>query len=123
MTTNFERAKFILDAMLAEMGSDGHEAVKDQISKLAQSYQTIWNSEINPIDYSAPATQAAYVFTYLGAHADLVYQTLNGASPDSKAIFNQPKVKIACIGGGPGSDLLGAVKFAERLKKQPKKLK
>ena len=68
-----------------------------------------------PIDYSDAATQAAYVFTYLGANADLVYQTLCGARSEATNLLSQSEPKIACMGGGPGSDLLGLVKFAERL--------
>jgi len=120
--TNFQRAKLMLDAMVPALPGDGPATVKRKILSLAASYPAIWNPNVQPIDYSDPATQAAYVYTYLGANADLIYRTLRGASAEATALLSQPKPKIACMGGGPGSDLLGLVKFAERLAKPPKKL-
>lgn len=112
----------MLDAMMPKLPGDGPAAVKHKILSLGALYPGIWNPAAKPIDYSDPATQAAYVFTYLGANADLVYQTLVGAHDTAKHLLNQPEPRIACMGGGPGSDLLGLVKFAERFAKQPKKL-
>jgi hypothetical protein len=122
MKTNFQRAKLMLDAMMPSLPDDGPAAVKQKILSLGSLYPSIWNPSAQPIDYSDAATQAAYVFTYLGANADLIYQTLRGAHGTAKLLLDQPEPKIACMGGGPGSDLLGLVKFAERFAKKPKKL-
>lgn len=121
MMTNFERAKAILDAMMPNLGSDAESMVKDELPLLAAKYPLIWNPKLKPIDYSSAATQAAYIFTYLGANADLVYQTLCGARKHAASLLSQSEPKIACMGGGPGSDFLGLVEFAERLEKRPTK--
>ncbi len=123
MKTNFQRAKLMLDAMMPGLPGDGPAAVKQKIHALAGMYPGIWNSAAAPIDYSEAATQAAYVFTYLGANADLIFRTLCNSNAHATALLSQPKPKIACMGGGPGSDLLGLVKFAERLASPPEKLK
>lgn len=112
----------MLDAMMPLLPVDGVAAVTQKIISLQSLYPGISDSKTTPIDYSDPATQAAYVFAYLGANADLIYRTLCSARPHAAAILSQPKPKIACMGGGPGSDLLGLVKFAERLPSPPKKL-
>jgi Putative SAM-dependent methyltransferase len=52
----------------------------------------------------------AYVFKYASAHADY----LDGIIQKSNAlreVLGRDKVSITCIGGGPGSDVLGFLKF------------
>ena len=122
MKTNFQRAKLMLDVMMPALPGDGAATVRERSAKLQSLYTSIWNPDKTPIDYSEPATQAAYVFTYLGANADLIYQTLCEAGEEATAVLGQTSPKIACMGGGPGSDLLGLVKFAERLEQPPEEL-
>ncbi len=63
-------------------------------------------------NFADPINRFAYVFTYVPVHAHWVYELLK-FSPDAAAVLEQEKVRIACIGGGPGSDLVGILKFLD----------
>ena len=62
------------------------------------------------IDYSDSAIRFAYIYRYVTSHANIVYQRIL-SSPELQKIFDATKVTVACIGGGPGSDFLGILKF------------
>src|SRR5258708_1061095 len=74
--------------------------------------------ETKIVDYSDPATKFAYVYKYLASHADMIYQCLE-ESPAVRNLFDRDKLKIRCIGCGPGSDLLGILKFCAGTEKSP----
>ena len=67
-----------------------------------------------PIDYSSIEVQIAYAFRCLAAHGDLLHRTLIGCNSHVLSRLTGESIKVACVGGGPGSDALGFVKFAER---------
>ena len=67
-------------------------------------------ARVNRIDHSDIVTRFAYIYKYTTSHANLVYQIVKG-SRDLSRIFDQEKVNITCIGGGPGSDFLGIFKY------------
>lgn len=58
------------------------ETDEDRIAKVSEAQRQLSNKYFNLnqkdciIDYSSPATQFAYIFTYTGAHADIVYQLI-----------------------------------------------
>lgn len=116
MPTNFERARMMLDQMcpLLDSGGQAQPLVKAQLDALADAYPQIWNPVAAPIDYSQPACQAAYVYQYMVANANLIYNALRDATATSKAIFSRDQVKIACVGGGPGTEMIGIFKYLER---------
>lgn len=64
------------------------------------------------LDYSDPARRFAYLFTYTTSHANLVYERIQSSAALSKAL-GATDVTVSCIGGGPGSDLLGILKFCQ----------
>lgn len=66
-----------------------------------------------PVDYSRPTSQLAYLYRTVPAHADWVCQALSSASVAVQQRLASGSVKVACIGGGPGTDMLGIVKYAE----------
>lgn len=68
------------------------------------------------IDYGALATQAAYVFMYVGGHADFLAQVLSLAEQShALAGLRREEITVTSLGGGPGSDLLALVSFLRRL--------
>lgn len=71
-----------------------------------------------PGDYKDRATRFAYIFCYTTAHANLVYQIIDGSDPLRK-LFDQNEVEVACVGGGPGSDYLGILKHLMLRDKKP----
>ena len=60
--------------------------------------------------YESNVTRFAYVFKYATAHADYLNTIITQSRRLSAALI-QERVDIACIGGGPGSDVLGFLKF------------
>jgi hypothetical protein len=63
-------------------------------------------------DFADPVNRFAYVYSYVPAHAHWIHELI-GFSEDAAAVFDADKVRIACIGGGPGSDLVGILKFLD----------
>jgi hypothetical protein len=64
-------------------------------------------------EFSNPVNRFAYVYAYVPAHAHWVSELI-GWSEEAKAVFKSDKVRIACIGGGPGSDLVGMLKHLDQ---------
>ncbi|WP_397576941.1 hypothetical protein [Sphingorhabdus sp.] len=116
--TNFERAKLMIDAMmpiadLHERDATAEESVKRRLQMLTEEYGgRLLNSGRNPIDYSKITTHIAYTYRSLPAHSDWMYKALTHARKSVLAKMTGKKVRVACIGGGPGSDMLGVLKFA-----------
>ena len=67
---------------------------------------------------SDPAVRFAYIYKYATANANTVFDTIINID-QLKKIFDQENVKIACVGGGPGSDLLGIYKYVLMLQHKP----
>lgn len=74
--------------------------------------------ETKVVNYSDPATKFAYVYKYAASHADMVYQRIS-ESATLRKLFDRDKLKVCCIGCGPGSDLLGISKFLAIIGKSP----
>jgi hypothetical protein len=127
MPTNFERAKVVIDALLPVAAELVTGSVDDLVGtrlaslRFAYSGQLLKNNR-NAIDYSKLTTKIGYVYRSLPAHADWVYQALQMAPRSVERILSQKRVKVCCIGGGPGSDILGVVKFLEQNDLDPPEL-
>jgi len=115
----FQLIKTVLDEAYAAIpGSDAQRdaAIATQLAQLSNDYHNLLLKGC--LDYSNPARRFAYVFRYTTAHANLVYRRIL-ASNVLRAVFDRPKVQITCVGGGPGSDFLGILKYCERAGKAP----
>jgi hypothetical protein len=93
----------------------GDEAERDAkvtraLNELSDSYKTLLTT--GGPDFSKAVTRFAYVYMYVPAHAHWVYELIQ-MSPEAAAVFDSEKVRIACIGGGPGSDLVGILKYLD----------
>lgn len=87
-----------------------YAAIKNELDRLAGEYANL-NTYKN-IDYSNATTRFAYVYKYVTSHARMVCDHISG-SPALRQLFKNPRVQMTCIGGGPGSDLLGALAYLE----------
>jgi hypothetical protein len=108
----FQLVKTVLDEVYAIIPGDvvsKDTAIRTQLSYLHQKYMNLLNNP-EPIDYRDPVTRFAYLYRYVTSHANLVY-TLIDSSKYLPALFECESLKITCIGGGPGSDLLGILKY------------
>lgn len=60
------------------------------------------------IPYNKESVQSAYLITYLPHYYQLIEKVLREQNPDS--LSNRTSVNITFIGGGPGSEVYGAIK-------------
>lgn len=67
--------------------------------------------------YSDPATRLAYIYKYTTCHADIVCSSIRSYKELTRLFEGDGWLKVTCIGGGPGSDLLGVLKYALIAKK------
>jgi hypothetical protein len=110
----YELVKLVLDDTYSAIdGTDDAEkdaAVKEGLAKMSAAYSTLTTS--GGPDYSEPASRVGYIFRYVTSHANLVYSVLN-MTAETRALFTKEREKltISCLGGGPGSDLLGVIKL------------
>ena len=95
-----------------EFGLDWTEAVLSSLEGLREAYECLTVNGRVPIDYSTLPTQAAYVFTYAIGRAEFTYQLLKRYRVSlGEPIFPNPEVRITSLGGGPGSEIAGVVKY------------
>lgn len=111
----FDLVSAVLDELWQEMEGDDQQksrAVKRELRNLSINYQDISRNCV--IDYSQPVTQFAYIFKYTSTHGDYLYQLLSKATAEEE-FFENGCFRTVSLGGGPGSDLIGCLKFFEAL--------
>lgn len=91
--------------------------VKDYLKENSSAYY----SDDPKLEYENPLCRIAYVYAYVAAHANLIdnafYKFENLKDYIKNKIDNNGTLKVCSLGGGPGSELLGFVKFIERERK------
>lgn len=108
----FEVVQRVLDVTYAQIPGD--EPARD--AAIARALRDMSGKYLGSLartggpDFSDPVTRFAYVFGYVPAHSHWVHELLSW-SPEAVALFAQPRVRVTCLGGGPGSDLVGVLKF------------
>ncbi len=122
--TIFELVKKTLEELyeegLQEYGTKLDETIKKRMSYLSQKYADLTNKTRTPIDYRDPATRFAYVFKYVASHGDYLVQTLQAArSALGEDLFKSKTLRLSCIGGGPGSDVVGVLKYLSTYQSEP----
>ena len=113
----FELVRAVLDDVYSDLGPSGADDVKKSFSIMSRHFGSL--RSMGGPEYSDPATRCGYVFKYVTCHANLVYQTVARCSDLRAAITRNDRVWVTCLGGGPGSDLLGLVKYLETLDNPP----
>jgi hypothetical protein len=117
----FQLIRTVLDELYGKIPGD--EAAKDERIKLAlaylsKHYSKLWSSSAGTLQYANPIIRFAYIFRYVTCHANLVC-TIVGDSAELQGIFAFDKVAVTCLGGGPGSDFLGILKYLMASGKRP----
>jgi hypothetical protein len=113
---NFERVNTVLDRLTGAAKASGttlDSKVQAQLAYLSGQYPALLAPGRTPIDYSGEATHIAYVYRCAAAHGQWVYHALLAAHSRAARFFKQKMVKAAAIGGGPGSDMLGVMKYSK----------
>ncbi|MFN6486745.1 MULTISPECIES: hypothetical protein [unclassified Nostoc] len=115
----FQLIKSVLDEAYSQIPGDEvnkDNDIKEAIQYLREEYRNLLTR--NNITYSDPITRFAYIYIYVTSHANLVC-TLIEKDDNLGKLFNNSKVNVACIGGGPGSDFLGILKYLMTNQKSP----
>ena len=108
--TFFEIVRQTLDRSYADIGDDRRdEKIKTRMVELRDGFRRGLLARGGP-DYSDAITRFAYVYKYASAHADYLDGIVKSSS-SLQEVLSREKVSITCIGGGPGSDALGFLKF------------
>lgn len=120
--TIFELVKLALDELYTEAEQTYGDKVDEKIGKridyLSTSYGNLTVTGRKPVDYKDPATRFAYVFKYVAAHGDYLVQGLKLLRTElSGNIFNGGNARVSCVGGGPGSDIIGVLKYLDEHEK------
>lgn len=118
MATTFERVKSALDVLVPRAATLVNGSVEPIIARHCRDLRLAYNGRLlqqgrEPVDYSRPTTQLAYLYRTVPAHADWMRQALATIPDAMNGILRTGKMSVACVGGGPGTDMLGLAKFAE----------
>lgn len=119
--TIFELVKIALDELYKEgtalHGTSVDAKIQKEIEVLSASYVQLRNSDRKPINYKDPSTRFAYVYKYVASHGDYVVQVLEALRDELNGpIFSSENIRLSCIGGGPGSDIIAVIKYLDERK-------
>jgi len=117
----FQVVKTVLDDLYhhipATSDEEKYEQIRNELARLSSYYQSLENN-YDGIDYSDVVTRFAYIYNYVTAHANIVFELIQ-EHDCMKSLFKRDSLTVSCIGGGPGSDILGILKFMERWQRSP----
>jgi hypothetical protein len=108
----FQLIKSVLDEIYTRLpGDDARKDanIKKQAEVMRDGYKHLATKPISH-NYADPVTRFAYIYVYVTSHANVVYQLIRKSSA-LRTLFKRDQVNITCIGGGPGSDFLGILKY------------
>lgn len=107
----FELIKMVLDEAYNDVPGTLEEkdsAIKVRLKELSHEYHSLMQGP--RVDYRDPVTRFAYIYKYVTSHAMMVYTSIL-RNKELSGLFGRDKVTVSCIGGGPGSDLVGILKY------------
>ncbi len=116
----FQLVKTVLDEIYEKIPlveeTEKDDAIKEELDSLSSKYKNLSSGE--SINYSNPVTRFAYIYRYVTSHADVVYDIIKSC-PELTNLMASDIVTMNCIGCGPGSDLLGVLKYLINHEKNP----
>lgn len=96
----------------ANFGARYKEVVKKQFSYFEKKY---YSDSENP-EYIGSVRKFCYLYKYSVAHGYFLYRLLKRINGKVKPqLFDRPTTKVACIGGGPGSEIIGICRFLNEI--------
>jgi hypothetical protein len=109
MPTYFQVVKQVLDGLYEDLPTGSRDqSIIVALENLSKKYNTVL--ERGGPDYGPAEAKFAYIFRYTTAHADFLDGVIR-LSDEIKALATRKNLIVSCIGGGPGSDILGFVKY------------
>jgi hypothetical protein len=123
----FQLIKTVLEEIYKRISGDDadkDEQIKSQMFALRKAYENLLREGV-PNDYADAVTRFAYIYVYVTSHANVVYQLIQNCSASKScselaSLFDRDQVNVTCIGGGPGSDFLGILKYIIKNEKTPR---
>ncbi len=111
----FDRIKMMLDDAVAQMQIRmgwSLEECNEQVCKEADLLSKGYKSGRKNLRYDVLPCRVGYLHTYVGAHAYMFELGLRQESEKlRKRVRQHATLKIASVGGGPGTELLGTLKL------------
>jgi len=127
--TSFQLVKKVLDELRAEIitvtGTDAgaDDAIAKEVKRLSACYLNLTDPAMPPIDYSHAITRCAYIYSTVVANSDFVYQALRESGDlVASVLLTSERPIVTCIGGGPGSELIGLLRYVFDSNAKPKSL-
>lgn len=91
-----------------EHGANFANVATDNFSDMQSKY---YSSTDNP-DYGPNIKKFCYLYKYTVSHGYYIYSSLKRLRPKIKpSIFSRNPTQIACIGGGPGTEIVGLCRY------------
>jgi SAM-dependent methyltransferase len=115
----FQLVKLVLDEQYDSIGgteAERDDAIRARIQALMERYLKL--AEENSVTYRKPVTRFAYIYKYVTSHSNLTYKMIERCKA-LRDLFLKDQVTVSCVGGGPGSELLGVLKYMARLDELP----
>lgn len=101
-----------LEEPLAERHGDKLTAkFTAKLAYLSAGYGRLHGAFSHRIDYGEPETRWCYLYKYVAPHADYLFKVLRRAKAAKGPLFRSTKVEVACLGGGPGTDVIALVRY------------
>jgi hypothetical protein len=122
--TLFEFVKLVLDELYTEgaqeYGNQLDVVINKRIDYLKEKFENLVLENRESIDYRDPATRFAYVYKYVTAHGEYLAQILKMIRKETgRNIFKGDTLRLSCVGGGPGSDVIGTLKYLKEYTDEP----
>jgi hypothetical protein len=106
----YQVAKIIFDKLYAPHDSPENDLIlADARIKLGDSYFKMENG----VDYREEESRLIYLYMYVGAHASFFSEIANHLYQAQAPIFKNSTLRVACLGGGPGTDIIGLTRLLE----------
>ncbi len=112
----FQAVKSVLDASIPILASQRSLTIPEIDQLISQRIEETSNQHQNPnpdIPYNDPFCRLGYLFVHCAANATLFEWTLRASRPLQELIQQRDggSLSVATIGGGPGTELLGLLRF------------
>jgi hypothetical protein len=86
-------------------------SIKKALAAMSEQYTNNLMTDGGP-NFNDAATRFGYVYQHVPAHAYWLYLLLEKC-PEAIAVLEKGKARITCIGGGPGSEIVGFLKLLD----------
>ncbi len=84
--------------------------IRSELGLLREDYKKLKAG--GTINYNEIYTRFAYYYRYVPAHANVVYQLFDENDVLAHS-FDQNSLSVSCLGGGPGSEFWGLLRYRE----------